>query len=39
MCETIEDIQAAQLAMALARARKQRPDNQPKERPLEVMAQ
>ena len=40
MCEMIENIQAAQLAIALTRARKQRLANQSKEeRSLEVMAQ
>ena len=40
MCEMIDDIQVAQLAMALARACKQRLSSQSKEeRPLEAMAQ
>ena len=40
MCEMTEDIQTTQLAMALARARKQRLANQSKEeRPLEAIAQ
>jgi hypothetical protein len=37
MCETIDEIQAVQLAMALARARQQRISRE--ERPLESVAQ
>ena len=40
MCETIDEIQAIQLAMALARARQQRVESKPKEeKPLETIAQ
>ena len=40
MCETIDEIQSEQLAMALARASQQRATNKPKEeKPLEAMAQ
>lgn len=40
MCETIDEIQAAQLAMALARARQQKTTDKPKEeKPLEAIAQ
>lgn len=40
MCETIDEIQAAQLAMVLVRARQQRATNKPKEEePLEAIAQ
>ena len=40
MCETIDEIQYAQLSMTLARARQQREANKPKEeRPLEAVVQ
>lgn len=40
MCDTIDDVQAAQLYMALARARQQRKaSNSNEERPLEAIAQ
>jgi len=39
MCETIDEIQAAQLAIALARARQQRTSDKSKEKPLEAVAQ
>ena len=40
MCETIDEIQDAPLAMALARARQQRIADKPKEeKPLEAIAQ
>lgn len=40
MCDTVDEIQAAQLAMALARACQQRTADKPKEEKLlEAMAQ
>lgn len=40
MCDTIDEIQAAQLAMTLTRARQQRTADKPKEeKPLEAIAQ
>jgi len=40
MCDTVDEIQAAQLAVALARARQQRTaDNSKEEKPLEAIAQ
>ena len=40
MCDTIDEVQSAQLAMALARARQQRSaDKLKEEKPLEAIAQ
>jgi hypothetical protein len=39
MCETIDEIQAEQIVMALARARQQRASDKPKEKPLEAVVQ
>ncbi|HSD05201.1 MAG TPA: hypothetical protein VLB45_05550 [Nitrosopumilaceae archaeon] len=39
MCEMLEEIQAAQLAAVLARARKQRMESQYVEKPQETIAQ
>jgi len=39
MCETIDEIQAAQLAMVLARARQQRTSDKPREKPLAAVTQ
>lgn len=38
MCETIDEIQEAQLSMVLTRASQQRTSNKPKEKPLAAVA-